>query len=272
MGHSDAVDEWEVRTRRGAACALHQLELPPVPAPSVWVQQVTGPALVLGSAQPDDLVDRTRAAAEGVEVCRRRTGGGLVGLATGDCWIDVLLPAGSRLWHPDVGRAFHWLGEVWAETLRDLLPPAEGSPVVVHRGPLGGGEAARLLCFAGLGPGEVTVGGRKVVGLSQRRWRTGVKFQCLVLPRWLPESIGRYVAPGRLRHAGIVLEALPIGLADPRLLPGQAAIAERFVRHLPSPGHEMSAGRRRADLGVNPAVTAAKEPPPSSDQGLCCRP
>jgi hypothetical protein len=37
-----------------------------------------------------------------------------------------------------------------------------------------------MVCFAGLGPGEVTVDGAKVVGISQRRTRVGALFQCAV--------------------------------------------------------------------------------------------
>ncbi len=45
------------------------------------------------------------------------------------------------------------------------------------------------MCFAGLGPGEVTVEGRKVVGLSQRRIREAVLFQCCAALRWEPERL-----------------------------------------------------------------------------------
>ena len=45
------------------------------------------------------------------------------------------------------------------------------------------------VCFAGLGPGEVTVEGRKVVGLSQRRTREAVLFQCCAALRWEPERL-----------------------------------------------------------------------------------
>jgi lipoate-protein ligase A len=41
-----------------------------------------------------------------------------------------------------------------------------------------------LVCFAGLGPGEVLVDGRKVVGLSQRRTRAGARFHCAALRVW----------------------------------------------------------------------------------------
>jgi lipoate-protein ligase A len=45
------------------------------------------------------------------------------------------------------------------------------------------------VCFAGLGPGEVTVDGRKVVGLSQRRTREAALFQCCAALRWEPERL-----------------------------------------------------------------------------------
>ena len=50
---------------------------------------------------------------------------------------------------------------------------------------------SRVVCFAGLGPGEVTLEGRKVVGMEQRRGRGGALFQCAVPLRWDP---GRLVA------------------------------------------------------------------------------
>jgi hypothetical protein len=38
-----------------------------------------------------------------------------------------------------------------------------------------------------VGTGEVSVGERKLVGLSQRRTREGARFQCLVHLAWRPE-------------------------------------------------------------------------------------
>jgi len=40
------------------------------------------------------------------------------------------------------------------------------------------------VCFAGRGPGEILVDGRKVVGISQRRDRSGARFQCTALLAW----------------------------------------------------------------------------------------
>ena len=99
-------------------------------------------------------------------------------------WVDVIVPAGDPVWDDDVSHASHWLGDAWADALGAL--GIEGGRV--HRGGLVVTEWSRLVCFAGLGPGEVTSAGRKVVGISQRRTRDGVRFQCAVALRW---EIGR---------------------------------------------------------------------------------
>jgi lipoate---protein ligase len=58
-----------------------------------------------------------------------------------------------------------------------------------YDGPMRKAPWSDRVCFAGLGPGEVTVDGRKVVGMSQRRTREGVLFQCCVALRWEPERL-----------------------------------------------------------------------------------
>ena len=136
---------------------------------------------MLGSTQPDASVDSERARAAGIEVVRRRSGGGAVLLRPGTVtWVDVLVPAGDPLWSDDVGRAFWWLGEVWTEALE----AAGVGRSEWHRGPLVRSRWSDAVCFAGLGPGEVTVDGRKVVGMSQRRTRDGALLQCAALHRW----------------------------------------------------------------------------------------
>lgn len=133
------------------------------------------PALVLGSTQLESDVDLYRAREAGVDVVRRRSGGGAV-LVVPDhvVWVDVGVPAGDPLWEDDVGRASWWLGEVWARALSSL---GLGHPEV-HRGPPVTTPWSSTICFAGLGAGEATVEGRKVLGLSQRRTRAGAVFHC----------------------------------------------------------------------------------------------
>jgi lipoate-protein ligase A len=99
-------------------------------------------------------------------------------------WVDVLVPTGDPRWQADVGRAFGWLGRAWAVALGSLGVAAE-----VHAGAPVAGRWSSLVCFAGLGPGEVSVGGRKVVGVSQRRTRSGALFQCAALVEWYPSPL-----------------------------------------------------------------------------------
>jgi hypothetical protein len=47
----------------------------------------------------------------------------------------------------------------------------------------------RLVCFVGVGPGEVLVGDSKLVGISQRRVRAGARFQCQWIRRWAPDPL-----------------------------------------------------------------------------------
>ena len=153
--------------------------------------EVDRSALVLGSTQPDSVVDRDRAEAAGVEVVRRRSGGGAVLLRPGETvWVDVFLPAGDPLAEADVGRAFGWIGRAWVAALTLTgVGQAPGPPVAVHEGRPRAGPWSATVCFAGLGPGEVTVGGAKVVGISQRRSRAGALFQCGALVAWSPEPL-----------------------------------------------------------------------------------
>ena len=62
----------------------------------IWVFDVERPALVLGSTQRPDIVDAEACRRAGVEVVRRRSGGGLVLLEPGNVvWFDVVVPRGA---------------------------------------------------------------------------------------------------------------------------------------------------------------------------------
>ena len=100
-------------------------------------------------------------------------------------WVDAFLPAGDPLWEDDVGRAFAWLGEAWTAALAD----AGVVGARPHRGPLVTTPWSPLVCFAGVGPGEVTLDGTKVVGMAQRRTRAGALFQSAALLEWRPERL-----------------------------------------------------------------------------------
>jgi len=148
---------------------------PDFPAPTMVVARPSDGAVVLGSTQPEADFDAAAVAATGRSLVRRRSGGGAVFVGPGrQLWVDFFVPAADPLFDRDVGRAAAPLGEAWRAALADCgLDPAL---LAVHRGGLVAAPYSRQLCFLGLGPGEVTFGRRKVVGLSQRRNRAGAWF------------------------------------------------------------------------------------------------
>ena len=143
-----------------------------------WVLEALQPAVVLGSAEPLGHIDARAARDAGLEVARRRSGGAGVVVGRRRClWIDLVIARSDPLWDDDIGRAAWWVGQLWVDALLAIgVADAE-----VWQGPLQRSEWSERACFAGLGPGEVTVGGGKVVGVSQRRTRAGALFQCAAL-------------------------------------------------------------------------------------------
>lgn len=177
---------WEIELSRGSAADFHRRELPEVPRPALWLFEVQRPAIVLGSGQPASDLDEAACTAAGVQIVRRRSGGGAVLLDPGDVvWADVILPTDHHLADPDVGRAAWWVGEMWAAALAELGVGA----LSVHRRAMVVTPWSRTVCFAGIGPGEVLVDGAKAVGISQRRTRRAVRFQCAALLAWRPERL-----------------------------------------------------------------------------------
>jgi hypothetical protein len=182
------VSDWLIERDHDTATRLHERSADlvagaaggsPAGVPRrIRVLDVDAVALVLGRAQPVEHVDAGRAAAAGVEVARRRSGGGAVLVVPhGAVWIDIVIPVGDPLWASDIGRAMWWVGAAWVAALAEVgLPPGE-----VWHGPLQRNDWSDRVCFAGLGAGEVTVGGKggrgaKIVGercSSASRWSTG---------------------------------------------------------------------------------------------------
>ncbi len=209
---------WRIEQRTGRADELHRrwpaVEADPATR-AVAVCRVTRPAVVLGSTQPEHILDVAVAARRGIDVARRRSGGGVVLLRPDDpLWVDVWVPESDPLTDPDVGRAFRWLGEVWAETLAGL--GALGLDVV-RDGPSRRAATRSVVCFGSTASGEVvTTDGRKTVGLSQRRDRAGARFSCACLGRWEPDDLVALLAGTPGARASILgeLRRSAVGLAD----------------------------------------------------------
>ena len=183
---------WHIEIDRGSAAAFHARDLPDPLQPTMWWFEVASPALVLGSSQPIEHVDVTACAQRGVEVVRRRSGGGAVLLQPHDAtWVDVLVPRDHPRWDDDVGRSAWWLGECWQAALEAL--GVAGTEV--HRGPMVRTQWSDRVCFAGTGGGEVIRDGAKIVGISQRRTRAGARFQCALYHAWRPEAHAELFSP-----------------------------------------------------------------------------
>jgi lipoate-protein ligase A len=133
-------------------------------------------------------------------------------------WLDVVVPRGDPRWDDDVARAFWWLGDAWAGAIGDLGI----TELEVHRGPLVRTALSDLVCFAGLGPGEVTRHGAKVLGMAQRRTRGGALFQCAVPLAWDPGRMG-----GLLGLDDLAIDVLALEGRTPR------EVADALLAHLP---------------------------------------
>lgn len=202
---------WNVVSTIGSAADLHERPIPTECERLVWSHRVDHPAIVIGSAQPEShLRDGTKSA---VEVVRRRSGGGAVLVRPGDTWIDVLIGREDQLWTDDVGRAFHWVGTVWQRAFDSLEIHA-----TMHTGPMLGRNAGRVVCFGGVGPGELLdAGGVKLLGLSQRRTRNVARFQCLVPHRSELGQTIAYLEPDVV-PAGLDIESEIGSTLDPDVL------------------------------------------------------
>lgn len=174
---------------------FHARELPDDPEPEIWWNRLTDAALVLGSTQRDaSIVDHDACRAARVDVVRRRSGGGAVLLVPDEVvWFDVILPTG-HLPHlaDDVHAPMQWLGERLAEVLR---PHVDGQ-LSVHGAGMVSTDWSSLICFDGVGPGEVLVDGRKLVGISQRRTRAASRLQCCWYRRYEPQRLVDLLAIG----------------------------------------------------------------------------
>ncbi len=208
---------WAVTASHGDAAAFHAAE--PIARRSATFFAADRPTLVLGSAQPDTDVDHEVANALGVEVVRRRSGGGAVLLLPGEfVWLDLVIPSGDALWLDDVGKAMVWVGDLWQRTLAEL-----GVVSTVHHGGLVTTDWSRSVCFAGVGTGEVIAGGAKLVGISQRRTRGYARFQSMCHLRWRPEWVAALIsqpAPtaaalaGRARAVAVDAESVMAALVS----------------------------------------------------------
>lgn len=179
---------------------FHQRDFSHVDEPQIWVPTLKDTdTLVLGSRQSLDIVDLDACEQRGIDVVRRRSGGGAVLVGRDQLvWFDVLLTQDHPGFSNDVGISFRWVGQRLNAMLASL-----GITGVSYEGPMVNTNWSELICFAGLGPGEITVGGQKLVGISQRRTRNVARYQVAILRRWQPgEMLELFALSPEMRRRG----------------------------------------------------------------------
>ena len=217
--------EWVIERWEGSAALLHGRALPNDGRRRASVLLPRRGAVVLGSTSPE--IDSSHIGPH-VDLVRRRSGGGLVWLPPeGSWWLDVFVPSGDPLYDDDVGAAFVWLGEAFAAALSSL-----GVQARVHRGRLEPGPDQGVVCFAGRGSGEVLVGDRKLVGISQRRTRAGSRFQCVWYRTWALGPLAAIVGPDAAQRAADV----GIGTENLGILGGEPGLLASVLSELTGPG------------------------------------
>lgn len=234
--------EWTVEHLRGSVSDLLQLDEPAREVSRLArICAVDRPGLVLGSAQKADITDEHRTASASIEVVRRRSGGGAVLMWPGSqVWADFFVAPTDPLWHDDVTLASGWVGRLWSSVVAEFVT----APCSVHAGRLVADRWGTLVCFASKGPGEVSVDGRKVVGVSQRRTRDRVRIQTAARLRPDARHSAPTLAGGVLDELGL-LDLSPADRAEGRtvlanrcgaILASEAELTRALVRALQDSG------------------------------------
>lgn len=232
---------WVHETTSGSAAELHELSND-FSQRVMRVNHVSRPAVVLSSTQSSDVLDMPAVERLGLDVARRSSGGGLVYLGLDEqLWVDFFLPRGDTLWVDDVSHSGDWLGDLWVRVLDAMgIGGAE-----VASGAWSDPEIGRIVCFAATGPCEVMVGGRKLVGVSQRRTRAGARFQCTLYRTFDPAVVmslisrsavakGPYQRLADQLGAGVVaLDELRLAHHGPDPADILSTLAWELVEHLP---------------------------------------
>lgn len=168
----------------------------------VCVCRPIAPAIVIGSTQSREQIDDAARNRLGYGLVRRRSGGGAVVVAPhAQAWVDLFVPRDDPLFESDVSRAARFVADVWSAAITSKL--SESQPIrpiyAVQPTPW-----SRVACFSGFGPGEVTVGERKVVGVSQRRDRSGAWFFTMALLKNAQSVLGYVLAFGEEQRTALV--------------------------------------------------------------------
>jgi lipoate-protein ligase A len=184
-----------------------------VAGPAVWWHASTKPTLVVGPHGA-----RSHSSDGHVETVVRPTGGAAVLASSGLLGLDIVLPASSSLLTGDVVLDYKWVGHLWQDALARLGVSA--TVLDIEHARVRNAEIAPsllgLACFASVSPFELTVEGRKLIGLSQVRRRGGVLIGCAIHIDRHPSEIASVLAisPPRRRMLARHLAASAVSLSE----------------------------------------------------------
>ncbi len=203
----------------------HRQMLEPVAQPRFRVWTYGAPAIVLGCSQRRFEEEARARLAPGTDLLLRPSGGGAVLVGPWMVSCSVVLP----LAHPWVqGRlpdSYQGLGRLHVDVLAALgvaaeaLPPAQVDAANARTGPI-----VPWACYGSLAPWEVVdAAGRKLVGLAQRRQRTGVLLVAGTLvapPDWalLCHALGQSGDEAAMRRRTVSCAQLSVQAPDAQRL------------------------------------------------------
>ena len=186
------------------------------------------PTLSLGYGQRlDERVDLAAAAAMGLGVVRRPTGGSAILHEGPDLEVtySVTAAAGDFEGADDLLATYRWIGRALEAGLRAL-----GAPVEMVSVQPSDPRSMPAFCFARTGSYELEAGGRKVVGSAQRRQGAGFLQHGAVMLGADPARLARVFPGSRDPLAGMTTLEAALG-RRPGFDETQASLAEGF-RHV----------------------------------------
>ena len=148
-----------------------------LPELTAFVVRITDPLVVVGGSQRDEVLRDD--VEDQFTVRRRRGGGGVVLVQPDDLWLDWWIPRSDPRVSDDVTRNSLLAAQWWYRAVAPALP----SLPQIHGGPLQIERELRDVCFAGAGPGELFVEGKKFLGVTQWNIREGC-FLSTLIPAW----------------------------------------------------------------------------------------
>lgn len=220
-------------------------------APVLRLYRWHPPCLSLGASQPFSVADADFCGRHGVDLVRRPTGGRAV-LHHHELTYLVAAPLGECLGTRELQGAYAAICRALVAGLRRLGVDARLADAVPAAGLIRPTQA--VPCFIGPAPGEVTAGGRKLVGSAMRRVGNAILQHGSILEDWdgaLQAGCLGLTGDAGLRAAVVTLAELVDDLPTPQALATalQAGFAEVLEAHF-EPGALTEAERARAETLV----------------------